>query len=182
MDQRLLVLSLLCYAATLRIQEALNVQVKHISFSSASMKIYIPKRKNDQYREGHYVTVAKTFTSACPVVAVQRLIQDAKLTSNGYLICRIAYTKNRYIAKSAGISYSRARDILRAGLAKYLGENFNFGTHSLRAGAATHAVNSGHVSQSALDKHVGWRSTKSKFRYVKDDEQASILVSSNLGL
>ena len=74
------------------------------------------------------------------------------------------------------------RDILRAGLAKYLGNGFNFGTHSLRAGAASHAANFSNVPDSALDKHVGWKSAKSKFRYIKDSEAASMLVSRNLGL
>ena len=181
-DLRLLVLCLLCYSGILRIEEVLNIHVSDIVFSESAMRLRIPKRKNDQYRDGHQLNIAKTGTSVCPVTATRRLICEAGLRPDSHLICRMVYRKRGHTAHHSGISYSRARDILRNGLRQYLGEKFNFGTHSLRAGGATHASNSATVTDAALDKHAGWKSSKSKYRYIKDSEETSLIVSRNLGL
>jgi len=63
----------------------------------------------------------------------------------------------------------------------FLGNDFNFGSHSFRSGAPTTAVANG-VDADAIDKHAGWRSKCSKFRYVGDSLTNKLSVSSNLGL
>ena len=82
-DLRLLVLCLLCYSGILRIDEVLKIHVSNIVFSESSMRLRIPKRKNDQYRDGHQLNIAKTGTSVCPVTATRRF---AKLDSTPILI------------------------------------------------------------------------------------------------
>ena len=57
---RLLVLALVGYAGFLRISELLQVKVQDIKFFPSHMSISIPKRKNDQYREGHVVSVGRS--------------------------------------------------------------------------------------------------------------------------
>ena len=170
MESRLLVLCLLCYSGALRIQEVLQIRVKDIVFSETSMRLFIPKRKNDQYRDGHHVTIARTRNITCPYTATKRLISAGKLGPDFPLIGRIVHTKNGQLCKPTSISYSRARDILRDVLSKYIQPGFNFGTHSLRAGAVSHAANSPQVPSSALDKHVGWKSKRSKFRYIRSGQ------------
>ena len=101
MELRQLVLCLLCYSCTLYIQEALNIRVKNIEFSDSGLRLFVPKRKNDQYRNGHYVAIAATGSQACPVATVKRFIEDAKLATDSYLLCRIAPTKKGYIAKGS---------------------------------------------------------------------------------
>ena len=76
------------------------------------------------------------------------------------------------ITKAVQFCSLQARDILCARVAKYLGKSFNFETHNLCAGAASHSANSSNVPDSALDKHVGWKSAKSKFCCIKDSEAA----------
>ena len=85
-----------------------------MTFSPSVVKIYIPKRKNDQYRDGHYFHISQTTDSVCPVAAVKRFIHDANLSPSSFLICRFVSTKNGHIAKPAAISMidSTARDIL----------------------------------------------------------------------
>ena len=68
MESRLLVLCLLCYSGALRIQEVLQIRVKDIVFSETSMRLFIPKRKNDLYRDRH-VTIARTSNITCPYTA-----------------------------------------------------------------------------------------------------------------
>ena len=141
MGLRLLVLCLLCYSGT-RSTYSRGVARSREEYrnSDSAMRLFVPKRKNDQYRDGHFVTIAATGSQVGPVATVKRFIQDPKLATDSYLVCRIAPTKKGYIVKGSAISCSRARDILSTGLAKYLGNFFNFGTHSLRAGAASHAA------------------------------------------
>ena len=120
MESRLLVLCLLCYSGALRIQEVLQIRVKDIVFSETSMRLFIPKRKNDQYRDGHHVTIARTRNITCPYTATKCLISAGKLGPDFPLIGRIVHTKNGQLCKPTSISYSRACDILRDGLSKYL--------------------------------------------------------------
>ena len=148
--------------------------------SETSMRVLIPKRKKCQYRDGHHVTIARTNNVTCPYPATKRLISAGKLGSDFHLIGQIVHTKNGQFCKPTSTSYFRARDILRDGLSNYLQPGFNFGTHSLRTGAVSHAANSSQVPSSASDKHVGWKFKRSKFRYIKDNEHASSLVSRNL--
>ena len=180
-DLRLLVLCLLCYSGLLRISEALAVLVKDISFSDNGMRLHLHKRKNDQFREGHFVNIAKSLAPTCPVAATRLLIHKASLAPHFHVICRLAHTKEGHIAKPAGISYSRARDILNSGLRKYLGNDLNFGTQSTCRQCFTRRQLA-ERPPAALDKHAGWKSATSKYRYIKDDEHNKLLVSRNLGL
>lgn len=131
-------LCLLCYSGNFASRKLLVYRGYPRAFSPSAMKIYIPKRKNDQHRDGHYVHISQTTGSVCLVAAVKRFLHDTNLSPSFLLISRLVSTKNGHIAKPAPISYSRARDILRAGLSKYLPNGFNFGTHSLRAGAVSY--------------------------------------------
>ena len=75
MDSRLLDLCLLCYSGALRIQEVLQIRVKDIVFSEMSMRLFIPKHKNDQYRDRHQCHyIARTSNITCPYTATKRLI------------------------------------------------------------------------------------------------------------
>ena len=79
-----------------------------------------------------------------------------------------------------GISYTRASEILKQGLWLFVEDGFNLGTHSPKSGAAI-AVAKGGVDPSAIDKHAGWRSKKSQFRYVSDSLTKKLSVSGALG-
>ena len=56
-----------------------------------------------------------------------------------------------------------------------------FGLHSLRAGGATAAANSG-VPDRLFKRHGRWRSDRAKDGYVKDNVKALLSVSHNLGI
>ena len=46
-------------------------------------------------------------------------------------------SKSGLRTSSSGISYTRALEILKAGMEPFLGNDFKFGSHSLKSGAAT---------------------------------------------
>ena len=178
---RFLVLSLLGYAGFMRVSELLQVKLKDIQFFQTHMSILVPKRKNDQYREGHVVNIARTGSLTCPVGMTERLIAKAQCQDDGHLICRVVRSKKGLRACPSGISYTRALEILKAGMKPFLGEDFNFGSHSLKSGAATVAMASG-LDADAIDKHAGWRSKSSKFRYISDSLDRKLSVSGAIGL
>ena len=55
------------YAGFMRVSELLKVKLKDIKFFQTHMEISVPKRKNDQYREGHVVNISRTGIITCPV-------------------------------------------------------------------------------------------------------------------
>ena len=59
-------------------------------------------------------------------------------------------SKSGLRASSSGISYTRALEILKAGMKPFLGNDFKFGSHSFRSGAATVAMASG-LNPDAID-------------------------------
>ena len=182
LDQlRLLVLCLVGYAGFMRISELLQVKIKQITFHDSHMSIEVPKRKNDQYRQGHVINLSRTGNPTCPVAMTRRFITKGSLSSEGHLICRLVRTKSGLVASCLGISYSRALQILKEGMKPFVGDDFNLGSHSLKSGAATVAANKG-LDGHAIDKHAGWQSKKSKFRYASDSLEKKIAVSESLGL
>ena len=57
----------------------------------------------------------------------------------------------------------------------------SFALHSLRAGGATAAANAG-VSDRLFKRHGRWQSENAKDGYVKDNLEARLKVSKNIGL
>ena len=71
---RFLFTVLVGYAGFMRMDEILSVRCIDISFGETFMTILVPKRKNDQHREGHKVDVAFSGKISCPVLITKRLL------------------------------------------------------------------------------------------------------------
>ena len=79
------------------------------------------------------------------------------------------------------MSYTRVREIFLHKFASIGLDPKSFGIHSLRAGGATTAANSG-VPDRLFKRHGRWRSENAKDAYIKDDIKSRLAVSLNLGL
>ena len=90
---RFLVLCLVGFAGFMRISELLKVKVKDVKIFDTRMSITVPKRKNDQFRKGHVISLSRTGNVTCPVIMSERLIEKARLLPHGHLICRLVSTK-----------------------------------------------------------------------------------------
>ena len=55
------------FAGFFRMDKIRNLSVKDVSICSEYMSVLIPKRKNDQYREGHTSLLARSHKATCPV-------------------------------------------------------------------------------------------------------------------
>ena len=117
-DLRLLFIVLVGYSGFLRISEILAIQLKHIEIVSHGMSIFVPRRKNDQFRSGNTIHIARSGKSTCPVAITERLFQMLPDNSDSCnpVVRRIKYGKGgRSFHESRGISYTTAKDLTKLG-------------------------------------------------------------------
>ena len=112
-DIRFLFILLVGYAGVFfRISEVLSIRVRDVTIFDDFMKVYLIKRKNDQYREGHVSVVARSRKPTCPVGITERmlsLLPDSSGSSHTIVrrIVNSRHSKERFHV-SLGISYSTA--------------------------------------------------------------------------
>ena len=97
----------------MRMDEILSVRCIDISFGETFMTILVPKRENDQQREGHKVDVAFSGKISCPVFITKRLLSLLSNSEGSYapIVRRIiANRKGNKFYPSLGISYTTAKD------------------------------------------------------------------------
>ena len=183
-DLRLLAMAYLAFSAFLRCDELIKLRCCDITFDKESMAVSLPRSKTDQYREGSVVLVARSGTSTCPVAAMERYFETAKLTCNEstYVFRAIVRTKTgERLRRSGHISYTRARELVKQKLSSIGYDAKKFSMHSVRAGGATAAANAG-VPDRLFKRHGRWRSESAKDGYIKDSVQARLSVSKGLNM
>ena len=96
---------MLGFAGFLRINELLNVMLKHIKIQESHLEIAISKLKTDQHREGYVVYISRIKSEYCPVkirilyisqyleMYLQKAKVDVSNDKESPLICRIFKTK-----------------------------------------------------------------------------------------
>ena len=57
-----------------RIDELLSMKLGDITLFTDRMSLFVPKRKNDQIREGHTSVIARSGKLTCPVAVTERLV------------------------------------------------------------------------------------------------------------
>ena len=187
-DLRLACLCSTAFTGFFRYNEICNIQPAHLEFSSEYLKIFVPRAKNDVYREGNYIYIKRLGSKYCAVSLLQRYISMAKMDSSDNdlpLFRRLRYYKstNSHKLCREKLSYSRCREILQDCL-KTLGYNHkDYGLHSLRSGRATAAVqNNHHLSERSLQLHGRWKSDSAKDMYILEDVSQHLEITNNLGL
>ena len=83
--------------------------------------------------------------------------------------------------KNGGLSYTRLRELLLDKLSELGFDPTLFGMHSLRAGGAIAAANTG-VENRLFKQHGRWKSESAKDGYVKDSLERRLEVSKGLGI
>eukprot|EP00111_Clytia_hemisphaerica_P010708 TCONS_00031270-protein len=183
LDMRFILMTILGFSGFFRISEMLQIQIQHITFCQSGVKIFLPKSKTDQIREGNTVFISATKGSYCPIYWLQKYINLAKLSRpNDYLFCRLFKCKIGHSAHgNLPISYTTARDSLKGHLTGIVEDKAKYGLHSLRSGGATEAANNG-VSDRMISKHGRWSSNTSRDTYIKDKPLNRFKVSRQLGI
>jgi hypothetical protein len=151
------------FAGFFRYSDLAHIYVDWIVFHPNHMEIFLETRKNDQYREGHWIVLARWPGSiACPLKLVRRLID--RLGLKGHRPLFAAFTGSSY-----GTEPAPYRQVHSAMLDKFeaIGlDKSNFGTQSCRAGGATLVANMG-IPDRVWMEHGGWRSTRAARGYIK---------------
>ena len=137
-------------------------------FSDIHLELFLETRKNDQYREGHWIAVAAISDSpACPVRLVKTLVARVGLDGHRPLFSAVpAGTRDPSLYGSAPISYSNMRAGMLAAFESIGLDSRLFGTHSCRSGGATLAAACS-VPDRLWMEHGGWKSSRAAVGYVK---------------
>ena len=144
-----------------------RIKLCNISFHESFVAIFLEQRKNDQYREGSWVYISKSYSKYCPVLLLKRFLAHGKHFQNSFLFRKIAHTNKGAFLRSQKLSYSRALELVRL-LLKDIGlDAQKYGLHSMRSGGASLAAASG-VSGRLIMRQGGWKLVSSKNRYIKE--------------
>ena len=168
----------------LRADELLSIRYKDIETSSSNMVIFIPKRKNDQHREGHYSNIRRYSKTTCPVSFTEKLL-DLLPNQNGSsfpVLRRIVQKRDgKVFHHKLGISYTTLRQEFIEHLSPFIDDVKKFGLHSIKSGGASNPALR-NVNGELLDRHVCWKNSKSKRRYVKFRTEDLLSVTEAMGI
>ena len=184
-DIRFLFILLVGHAGVFRISEVLSIRVRDVTIFDDFMKVYLIKRKNDQYRDGHVSVIAESRKPTCPVGITERILSLLPDSSgSSYPIVRrivnSRHSKERF-HESLGISYSTAYASFKSYISPFVSDTSLYGTHSIRIGGANDPGFRS-LDSSMKDRHVGWKNPKSKFRYLETvpEQLVEIIRSMNI--
>lgn len=182
-NQRIICACLLAFSGFLRSSELLSIKVSDIVFFQTYMSIFIESSKTDKYRDGSWITIAKTGTCLCPVVNIQKFISWSSLKNDDFVFCNLNCSKERYSVRKVNkaMSYTTLREEFLRALKPHVKDVKQYCLHSLRSGGATVAANKG-VKDRLFKRHGRWLSDSAKDGYVKDDLNERLSVSLSLGL
>ena len=128
------------FTAFLRWDDLEDLRRHNLHMTSDHMSITLSKRKNDQFREGSVVLVARTGSSTCPVSLTKRFLLVGQHKESDYLFRKICHTKLGFSFCPQQLTYSRATELFKKQL-KVIGlDPKQYGLHSLRSGRASSAA------------------------------------------
>ena len=181
---RFLFILLVGFAGFFRMDEIRNLSVKDVSICSEYMSVFIPKRKNDQYREGHTSFLARSYKATCPVAISERLLKlvPSSSESSAPIVRRIVKSKSKeYFHATKGVSYTTLRQEFKKYVKPFVVDIANYGTHSIKSGAASNPACRS-VSGDLLDMHAGWKCSSTKNRYIKHTVSDRLKVAKSIAL
>ena len=182
LDQlQIVTLATLGFAGFLRWDDLSQIKICDIEFHRGFIKIFLEKRKNDQFREGSRIYIAETETRYCPVGLLKRFIQAGEHSLDSFLFRKISHTKAGFKLRKQKLSYSRALELFKKQLEKIHLDPSLYGLHSLRSGGASLAASIG-IPDHLIMRHGGWRSEGSKNRYINESIDSLLRISKASGL
>lgn len=178
-DLQLAALLALGFFGFLRWDDLHHLSVDSLNFGVSHVAIFLKKRKNDQFREGSWVFIARSSTPPCPVAVVEKFLRIGGHRNGSKLFRRVRSTKQGVCLRDQPMSYSRAKELLKKELKREGWDPSLFGIHSLRSGGASAAAALG-VPDRLFQRHGGWRSEKARNNYVEESLDSLLLVSKSM--
>lgn len=163
----------------LRWDDLSRLTVDNLQFADSHLALFLVQRKNDQFRDGSWVLIARNDSSPCPVAVVEKFLNMGKHDRTSRLFRRILKTEKRVELRKEPMSYSRAQELIKQELQK---EGLNpslYGIHSLRAGGASAAAALG-IPDRLVQRQGGWRSEQSRNNYIQESLESLLTVTKTI--
>ena len=175
-DLQTLLIILVGFAGFLRWSDLSGIKIENIQILPSHMSIFLEKRKNDQFRKGQYVDIARfQKLSFCPVDVMERFLAHSHL-ERGLLLTKTRGSGTKLCFTQTPLPYHQARKQVLAMIAGIGLNPKKFGLHSLRSGGATTAASRGARDRS-ISRHGGWRSSFSRNCYIEDDTTSRLALT-----
>ena len=185
MNLRSVTMILIGFMGFLRFDELSKIRCADISFHETYLKLFIESSKTDCYRDGCWVHLAANASNTCPVrnlIDYSQLAElDVTTDVDQYIFRGITKTKTgeRLRSKNVPLSYTRVRELMLSAFKAIKLPIEKYGTHSLRAGGASLAANSG-VADRLFKRHGRWSSDRSKDMYVQDNIEQLLSITTSM--
>ena len=160
------------------------MKTNHVQITPEGMLVFLPTRKNDQFRAGNTIHIARTGKPTCPVAITERLLEALPGDRNRCLpvVRRLKCVRGlQTFHESRGISYTTAKDLIKRKLGVFFDDLRHLGTHSFRSGGISDP-GCANLSDIALQTHGGWKCVESKNKYIKPSTETLFKVSSSLSI
>jgi hypothetical protein len=168
------------FSGFLRFDDLVQIKFEDLEFHSDYCKIFMSKRKNDQYRAGSFVFLARSGKITCPVSTLEQFVAKSQLSLGLPLFRKISHGFS-VTFRPQSISYNSARSkVLGIFHSSGLG-HLDLGLHSLRSGGASQASRAG-VPQDQIKRHGGWKSFSAHLGYIEDSLENLLNASRSLGI
>ena len=177
----------LAFAGFFRIEEVLHIKYGDITFHDTYVAIKVGRSKTDQLRKGNEVVIARSLSEVfCPVSLFKRYVLELErfpVEPNHYVFKPLTRSKlgHKFVSKNKPISYSTVKEYFKSSFKDIVPDIAAFSTHSLRAGGASPAANTG-VADRLFQRHGRWKSVSAKNGYIDDNLESRLLVSQLLGI
>ena len=96
------------FTAFLRWDDIKDLRRCHLQMTSEHMSITLTKRKNDQFREGSVILVARTGSRTCPVSLTEKFLLTGRHKESDYLFRKVCHTKCGFSFRPQQLTYSPA--------------------------------------------------------------------------
>ena len=112
-DLQLAVMFSLGFFGFLRWDDLQHLSPDSLHFCESHVAIFLKRRKNDQFREGSWVFVARSSTPPCLVAVLEKFLRIGNHSSGSKLFRRVQNTKCGVRLRDQPMSCSRARALLK---------------------------------------------------------------------
>lgn len=180
-DLQMVSLITLGFCAFLRWSELRNLRACDLSFCPSHVSVFLHRRKNDQFRQGSVIKVARLASSSCPVKLLELFLVRGEHHTSQPLFCLCQKTGTGFKLRQTPLSYSRAREQFHRMISELGLVSSDFGLHSLRSGGASQAARNG-ISGRVWRRHGGWRSVQAADGYIEESLDNTLMVSRSLAL
>jgi len=155
---------MVCFSGFLRYDCACQIFADEVRFYSSHMEIFLAKRKNDQFRSGSVVCIARGKSLSCPVALLESLLVKAGSLGKHVAVFRSFRegSSEKFCPTNQPWSYSFAQARVLQALVDSAHMSFadftdRYGLHSLHSGGAALVAKKG-VPDHNFQAHGAWRS------------------------